>query len=446
MAAWEALEARQLMSVTPGWSEAVNGFTLSYDHMYPEDPTSLGTVTVTGTVGDDVMRVFPDPSGPNRLGLELNGASYSLDLGGMTAGVQQVLLDGGAGNDRLVSTVAYTSVNVFGWWGVTLNGGDGNDFLSGGSAGHSLNGGAGDDVLVGGDGRNFMNGNDGDDTLFGHGYALDGHGADPTYDLLNGGAGDDVVHGGAMGWAVAGEGDDLVFDGYAADFGTHLRVQGADPSVPVSYTAGDPLLAGAPEATATLVGRVLVITGTAGDDAVSVAVTDGNSATLSVTVNGTTQIFSRSTVRAFVFDSRGGHDAVEVGSDVTPLNLAGWVVRTANPDDSVGVIRHSSDDFRSASGDAQVATLNAAADAEAEARAARRAERKARAEARRAERLARRAEKRLWHQMRKAARQQARDESSGDSVVFVPTSGLFSTVLIGQAAPRGNDDVLALLA
>lgn len=75
----------------------------------------------------------------------------------------------------------------------TLQGGDGNDELVGGSGDDSLDGGGGADHLVGGAG---------DDTLAGGGA---GSG---QVDLLEGGAGDDQLHLGAQVVAIGGSGDD----------------------------------------------------------------------------------------------------------------------------------------------------------------------------------------------------------------------------------------------
>lgn len=437
-AVWEALEARKLMSIAPGWSEVVNGFTLSYDRMYPENPDSAGVLTVTGTAGDDVMGVSVDPANAGAVALNLNGVSHSVPLWQFTAGVRAVALDGAAGADRLVSDVPYTFT---GSTEIHLNGGDGDDYLAGGSACHSLNGGAGDDLIVGGDGRNFINGGDGNDTLFGHGYALDGHGSDPTYDLLNGGAGDNVVHGGAMGWAVSGEGNDLVFDGFA----TSLRVQHPEGGT-APYTAGDPLLASAGGATATLVGDVLVITGTSVDDQVTFRVEgSGNSARLAVTVNRTTTTFNRSAVKRYAFDARGGRDQLTLDQGGGRLELAGWTVRTANPDDGVVL----SVAGQPPSGGVGSAPLVGQTRPTREERVARRLARQAELAVRRQEAALRRAQRRAERQAaRDAAREQKRQEraeSGGAVATVIPLmpAGVFSTRLItGGGLFREVDDLL----
>jgi Ca2+-binding RTX toxin-like protein len=77
------------------------------------------------------------------------------------------MLDGGAGNDRLVG----------GEGASVLTGGDGNDVLHGGEHGPStLDGGAGDDTLSGGEGGAMLTGGDGNDLFVIHGGDADEHG------------------------------------------------------------------------------------------------------------------------------------------------------------------------------------------------------------------------------------------------------------------------------
>jgi hypothetical protein len=429
------------MSVTPGWSEAVNGFTVAYGNLNPEDPASVGVITVTGTAGDDAMRVYPDPSGPNRLAFELNGAPYALDLAQLSAGLHQVVLGGGAGNDRVVSGVAYDTVTVAGWWGVRLDGGDGDDFLVGGSACHVMNGGNGDDLLVGGNGRNYINGDDGNDTLYGHGLSYDGHDTDPTYDILDGGNGYDVVHGGSMGWVYSGQWIDLVFNGYAPVPGDGVRVQALPDSGSDTpwFVRGDPLLRDAGGSQLAVVDHVLVITGTTGDDVVSIEMSDAGSVTLTASINGVTNSYSILDVSSYVFDSRGGHDRVDLTCGNGSFPLVGWAVRSADPNNVVDVQRHETEYVFD---DQPAETRAEAARARRLLAEERRAERKAVAAARRAERQARRAEARLRRQMRRDARRELSADVSGPAAVPVAVAGLFSSVLVAAHAPG---DILTLL-
>ncbi|WP_150049244.1 calcium-binding protein [Methylomonas rhizoryzae] len=79
-----------------------------------------------------------------------------------------------------------------------LNGGDGNDSLTGWAGVDTISGGLGNDSLKGGDGNDTLNGNDGDDTL------NDTSGWNTFY----GGAGNDSITG--QGVLVGGTGDDVL--------------------------------------------------------------------------------------------------------------------------------------------------------------------------------------------------------------------------------------------
>ncbi|WP_205697323.1 lytic murein transglycosylase [Conexibacter sp. SYSU D00693] len=139
----------------------------------------------------------------------LSGATRLEVLGGdrgdtLTANATSVAvtLDGGAGDDRL------TGAQTAG----TLVGADGNDTLDGRGGDDVLGGGAGGDKLLGGDGADQLDGDDGADRL------ESGTGDD----LLRGGAGDDVLK--------AADGDD--------------RLEGHDGTDSLDAGAGDDQLDG----------------------------------------------------------------------------------------------------------------------------------------------------------------------------------------------------------
>ena len=75
-----------------------------------------------------------------------------------------ISIDGGAGND----CISFTSRKL----GVTIKGGDGNDFIRGGDKDDTIDGGAGTDWLFGMNGNDTLIGGDGRDYIFG------GHGID----------------------------------------------------------------------------------------------------------------------------------------------------------------------------------------------------------------------------------------------------------------------------
>lgn len=146
-----------------------------------------GVLTVTGTDGPDHIRVTPytvahhghDHAPHPSIRVVDNGVAIDFD----PAAVTRVVIEGGAGSDSLAALHLSRPV--------TINGGEGNDFLyggnlddvlSGGAGNDLLNGGAGNDRLEGGAGRDILNGGSGDDLLL----ARDGE-----LDVLNGGEGHD---------------------------------------------------------------------------------------------------------------------------------------------------------------------------------------------------------------------------------------------------------------
>ncbi|NYT64580.1 heme peroxidase [Alcaligenaceae bacterium] len=114
------------------------------------------------------------------------------------ANPEGVVLNGGAGQDTLTGKNGDD----------TINGGSNDDVLTGGSGDDILRGGSGDDILHGGTGDDTLEGGSGDDVLYG------GTGDDKLFggsgdDKLSGGSGDDVLNGGS--------GDDVLFGGSGAD-------------------------------------------------------------------------------------------------------------------------------------------------------------------------------------------------------------------------------------
>lgn len=90
----------------------------------------------------------------------------------------------------------------------TINGGAGNDVMTGNTFANTLNGGLGDDQLHGGTGDDTLNGGDGADTLSGDG----------GNDALNGGLGDDELRGYAGNDTMyGGDGADILIGGTGLD-------------------------------------------------------------------------------------------------------------------------------------------------------------------------------------------------------------------------------------
>lgn len=119
------------------------------------------------------------------------GGADTLQVEDLTGtGVEEILLFGGDGSER-VSSTGFTPLVIYGEGG--------SDFLVGGLGSDALFGGNRGDRIGGNDGNDYIDGEDGDDTL-------------------TGGPGNDTVYGrdGNDG-LVGGPGDDLLFGGGGAD-------------------------------------------------------------------------------------------------------------------------------------------------------------------------------------------------------------------------------------
>lgn len=121
-------------------------------------------------------------------------------------------IDGQADNDTITAFDANIGdVRLF------LNGGTGNDTITGSRDGDSINGDGGDDSILGSLGNDSVDGGDGNDTLngeAGNDFLLGNTGND----LMDGGEGDDIVTGGlGNDTAIGGQGNDSLFGGFGAD-------------------------------------------------------------------------------------------------------------------------------------------------------------------------------------------------------------------------------------
>ncbi|MBM1219448.1 Hint domain-containing protein [Ponticoccus sp. SC2-23] len=137
-------------------------------------------------------------------GVTIDGGTGDDDITGGTGddllygGIGDDTVSGGAGNDSVIGEAGNDILsgdvgNDF------LNGVDGNDVLYGGGGVDAIEAGIGDDTLYGGADDDSINGDQGNDTVFGG----DGN------DFIRGSFGNDTVYG--------GEGDDYVWGGYGDD-------------------------------------------------------------------------------------------------------------------------------------------------------------------------------------------------------------------------------------
>ena len=111
------------------------------------------TITINATAGDDAISVS-----------EANGV---VTVSGLAA---EVTIAGFDANDRLVINLLggddVVDASALGAdLALTVNGGDGNDVITGGAGADTLNGDAGDDVLIGGPGLDILNGGTGNNVL-----------------------------------------------------------------------------------------------------------------------------------------------------------------------------------------------------------------------------------------------------------------------------------------
>lgn len=141
-----------------------------------------------------------------------------VDQGGVWGGTPAVVLDGGEGNDTITGSVLGDT--IYGGGGIdTILAGDGNDWIDAGAGNDGANGGTGHDTIYGGSGgdtlygwtgNDYMDGGTEGDQLYGgddHDTLIDGAGV--TYDFLSGENGDDRV--------LASDGGDILYGGFGND-------------------------------------------------------------------------------------------------------------------------------------------------------------------------------------------------------------------------------------
>jgi Ca2+-binding RTX toxin-like protein len=159
------------------------------------------------------------------LGVNAGGGNDSISAASLGSTLSRVYLQGGTGNDKLTGHLGYNAIG----------GGDGNDTLAGGGGNDSLEGGAGNDRFDGGAGNDGILGELGND------YLIGGTGND----FLIGGVGNDTITGGTGSDTVyytdVVDGHDVVlaFDGNPAGGQDVLDLSGlfGNLSVPVADRA-----------------------------------------------------------------------------------------------------------------------------------------------------------------------------------------------------------------
>ncbi|MBU6338395.1 MAG: hypothetical protein KGQ36_00255 [Rickettsiales bacterium] len=167
-------------------------------------------VEENGTSGDDALfaersdikYVINAGSGNDNLAVG-NNSDVVADMG---AGDDFVSIDysyagsaninGGDGNDTIYGYQSITSV--------TIDGGNGDDYISGGEANDTLSGGAGNDTIYSNGGNDIIDGGAGVDDI---------HGEDGN-DIINAGSGNDIIYGDAGDDNInGGDGNDAIYGG-----------------------------------------------------------------------------------------------------------------------------------------------------------------------------------------------------------------------------------------
>ena len=175
LATTATLDENNLLTISGGSSGPT---TLQLDPS--EDYTGLGFALTSDGNGGTTITLVPEP------GQVLNGGNGNNTL---TGAAGNDVISGGNGDD-------------------VLNGGRGHDILDGGNGNDSLDGGIGNDDLSGGNGNDTLLGGAGNDSLSG-GNGNDHLAAASGNDALSGGNGDD--------WLGGGSGDDTLTGGNGSD-------------------------------------------------------------------------------------------------------------------------------------------------------------------------------------------------------------------------------------
>jgi len=185
------------------------------------DASNVLRLFVNGNQGDDVVilgNIPTEPLNPNApagtFANPPNGGVTTLDPLGVIIptdlydGLTEIVVDTGNGNDIVIGSATF---------GSTLLGGDGNDFITGGSADDSILAGDGNDTIAGIGGNNTLAGGDGLDTIFGGGLADTITGGDSD-DFIEAFGGNDSIDGGnGQDSILGGAGDDTITGGFGED-------------------------------------------------------------------------------------------------------------------------------------------------------------------------------------------------------------------------------------
>ena len=187
---------------------------------------STTTINVNGGSEADVITIG-EIADVNPLVLNIDGQADNDTITAADANIGDVrmFLNGGTGNDTITGSRDSDSINGDGG-DDSIVGGLGNDSADGGEGNDTLNGEGGNDTLIGNTGNDLLDGGDGDDLgsgSLGNDTAIGGLGNDTLLggfgrDVLNGNSGNDLLDGGRDNDQVlGGSGDDSLKGGTGDD-------------------------------------------------------------------------------------------------------------------------------------------------------------------------------------------------------------------------------------
>ncbi|MDA0283477.1 MAG: trypsin-like serine protease [Planctomycetota bacterium] len=190
---------------------------LSLPNPYNNFVNGMEELVINAGNGDDLITVT-DVNDVGAILIRANGQNDNdtISAAGALLGLVRLEINGGNGNDTL--TGSDSDDTLLGSAGDdSINGGDGADILIGGDGQDALNGDGGDDLLQGNAGNDSLQGGEGDDVLEGSDGSDSLCGADGD-DSLTGGFGDDILDGNSGDDILLGEeGQDILLGGSGDD-------------------------------------------------------------------------------------------------------------------------------------------------------------------------------------------------------------------------------------
>lgn len=198
-----------------------------------------GTTNLTQS-GNSIVAALQD-NGANALAHWIKGGDGDDHLSARIDGGSRI--EGGAGNDIITGRE----------FADFLRGGDGNDSILGGGGGDDINGNTGDDTINGGAGEDWVSGGQNNDLLLGgagNDLVLGNIGNDTIYgdsgnDTLRGGQHNDFIFGGdGNDWISGDLGDDTITGGAGADTFHIFAQSGLDLVTDFTRAEGDRVFIG----------------------------------------------------------------------------------------------------------------------------------------------------------------------------------------------------------